>query len=178
MKPGTLFALNQNLCLPLWSENRFRFTPLRTAPYLEGDAPDHGQPVLLARGGDRRPTEPAPSGNRSWLRRSLAAIGVGALVVLSHGWVLGWDRVAQARERHQLGRQIAAQEARAQELLLANRQITGQMLARNSALPRVEAAAFPSPPGPLLVRAAPALDRWSDRVHASPTARRGPRSGG
>jgi hypothetical protein len=75
---------------------------------------------------------PGRSFARRWWTRLLVCLGAILVLGATNLGVLGIDRIAQARERQELGRLIAERERLARELLQQNRHIRGLLLARQA----------------------------------------------
>ncbi len=110
MKPGTLFALNRRLCVHRPAEAGYRYAPALTAL-----KPDHCQfrepspvvPVLAA----TRAGKPAAKGGRiRKVKQALLYASLLAALIAANACLFGFEEVNRARERHQLGRAIAARE--------------------------------------------------------------------
>lgn len=141
MKPGTLFALNQNLCVRQTAESRYRVVPVFTALRPGRDAlPEPGPvvPVLTP----NQTAETAP--RHGWVGRLKQAslyAGMAAALIAANACVFGFEEVSRARERHQLGRAITARERATHQLLLVNRQLAGALAIQAAASKTVVAPA-------------------------------------
>ena len=134
MKPGTLFALNRNLCLRLEPDLRYVWrSPAPLLRPLTVPAPDTRpvEPALARQAGP----DPAPGrGLRSVFRRTLFRAGLLALLITANLGLLGFERIERSRERHFLGRAIAEREQRTQWLIEMNRHIVGVVRVQHALL--------------------------------------------
>ena len=134
MKPGTLSALNRNLCLLLQPDRVYTLRP--QAPMLRALAvpPPDIRPVAPLLPGQTGPAQVDGRAVRDKLHQTLLGAGLLALVVTLNLSLLGFERVERARERHLLGRAIAEREQHALRLVEANRHITGVLRVQNALL--------------------------------------------
>ena len=134
MKPGTLSALNRNLCLLLQPDRVYALRP--PAPLLRALAvpPLDIRPVVPLLRGQTGPAREDGRAVRNKLHRILLGAGLLALAVALNLSLLGFERIERSRERHLLGRAIAQREQRALWLLEANRHITGVLRVQNALL--------------------------------------------
>ncbi len=136
MKPGTLSALNQRLCVPLKAEpalvgprpGRPTF-PCQAAVSRRGTV----LPVVTSKGpvGERRVSAFRRAMKRFWKRAVLLA-----LIAAVNLCALAFERVDRARERHLLGREIAEREQRAHRLVEISRHVAGVMRVQQAQLLR------------------------------------------
>ncbi len=134
MKPGTLFALNRQLCARQTREPGYRFVPLLTALKPDADSwlnHDSGLPSIRP----HQPPDPAAKRSRAGrVQRVLIGAGLLMALIAANACLFGFEQVSRARERRQLGRALAAREFATQQLLLANRQLVSALAMQAAAL--------------------------------------------
>lgn len=143
MKPGTLSALNHRLCVPPKPEPAYRFRR-HGCPRLGGKIEvSERAPALVVADTFHRRVPARASGGRRGARRFWKRATLAAFIAAANLCVLAFERVDRVRERHQLGREIAVREQRAQRLAEISRHVAGvvrlqQAKLQGPAAPRIE----------------------------------------